>query len=232
MDGNIVVTAHPRYGFYYDIKTSDKIVPTIPDLGVIRRTSFDEVKTPAYKRQHNVFRDFSIGRSSPIWKVSNAALKASPNERLIHLSQPKRFHADYEPCRPVQTDISIAAQKASPTERTEQLSLPKQRPDIVEREWTITRGALSTRASKRMQELAQAKGVPLGYTPDKTRVWEVSKGALKAKPSKRLDDLALPIKREIATNLPNPDAFEVKKAAQNARCSERVAELAQPIIRG
>ena len=83
-----------------------------------------------------------------------------------------------------------------------------------------------------MQELAQAKGVPLGYTPDKTRVWEVSKGALKAKPSKRLDDLALPIKREIATNLPNPEAFEVKKAAQNAHCSERVAELAQPIIRG
>ena len=179
-----------------------------------------------------MFRDFTIGRSSPVWRVSNAAMKASPNERLTRLSQPKGFHVEYEPCRPVQTTVSIAAQKASASGRTETLSLPKQRPNIVEREWIIKKGALSSRASERLQELAHAKGVPLGYTPDKTRVWEVSKAALKAKASKRIDDLALPIKREIATNLPNPDAFEVKKAAQRARCSERVAELAQPIVRG
>lgn len=158
-------------------------------------------------------------------------MKASPNERLVRLSQPKRFHVDYEPCRPVQTTVSLAAQKASATERTENLSIPKKRPSIVEREWIIKKGALSSRASQRVQELAHAKGIPLGYTPDKTKVWEVSKAALKARPSKRIDDLALPLKREIATNLPNPDAFEVKKAAQRAKCSERVAELAQPIIR-
>ena len=184
-----------------------------------------------HRKQHNVFRDFTIGRSSPVWNVSNAAMKASPKERLVRLSQPKQFHADYEPCRPVQTTVSLAAQKASASERTENLSIPKKRPVIVEREWTINKGALSSRTTERVHELAHAKGVPLGYMPDKTKVWEVSKGALKAKPSKRIDDLALPIKREIATNLPNPDAFEVKKAAQRAKCSERVAELAQPIIR-
>lgn len=49
MDGKIVVTSHPRYGYFYDIKTSSKLVPVIPDLGVSRRSVFDEVKTPAYK---------------------------------------------------------------------------------------------------------------------------------------------------------------------------------------
>lgn len=49
MDGKIVVTSHPRYGYFYDIKTSNELVPVIPDLGVSRRSVFDEVKTPAYK---------------------------------------------------------------------------------------------------------------------------------------------------------------------------------------
>lgn len=49
MDGKIIVTCHPRYGYFYDIKTTDKIVPIIPDLGVSRKSVFDEVKTPAYK---------------------------------------------------------------------------------------------------------------------------------------------------------------------------------------
>ena len=159
-------------------------------------------------------------------------MRASPKERLVRLSQPKRFHVDYEPCRSVQTTVSLAAQKASASERTENLSMPKKRPIIVEREWTINKGALASRATQRVQKLAHAKGVPLGHMPDRTKVCEVSKGALKAKPSKRIDDLSLPIKREIATNLPSPDAFEVKKAAQRAKCSDRVAELAQPIIRG
>ena len=167
-----------------------------------------------------------------MWNVTNAAMRAATNERLLQLSRPKRFHSDYEPCRPVRTSVSLAAQKATPSPRIEALCNPKTRPSIEGREWTVKKGALSTRASQRVQELSHAKGVPLGFTPDKVEVWEVSKAALKAKPSKRIDDLASPVKREIATNLPNPDAFEVSKAAQKAKCSDRVAELAQPIIRG
>ena len=51
MDEKIIVTSHPRYGYFYDIKTTDKIVPVFPDLGVSRKSVFDdhEVKTPAYK---------------------------------------------------------------------------------------------------------------------------------------------------------------------------------------
>lgn len=49
MDGKIVITSHPRYGYYYDIKISDQFVSVIPDLGVSRKSVFDEVKTPAYK---------------------------------------------------------------------------------------------------------------------------------------------------------------------------------------
>lgn len=184
------------------------------------------------RKQHNVFRDYTIGRSSPVWWVTTAAKTAAANDRLLQLSQPKKFHSDYEPCRPVQTSVSLAAQKAIASPRVEALCNPKTRPSIEGREWTIKRGALTSRASQRVQELSHAKGVPLGFTPDKIQVWEVSKAALKAKPSKRIDDLAMPIKREIATNLPNPDAFEVSKAAQKAKCTDRVAELAQPIIRG
>ena len=179
-----------------------------------------------------MFRDYTIGRSSPVWKVSSAAQKAAANDRLAQLSQPKKFHSDYEPCRPVQTTVTPAAQKATASPRTETLCTPKMRPTIDGREWTIKKSALLSRASPRVHELSHAKGVPLGFTPDKIEVWQVSKAALKAKPSKRIDDLALPIKREIATNLPNADVFEVSKAAQKARCSDRVAELAQPIMRG
>jgi len=178
-----------------------------------------------------VFRDYTIGRSSPVWYVSNAAMTAATNERLLQLSQPKKFHSEYEPCRPVQTFVTRAAQNAVASPRVESLCTPKTRPNIEQREWTIKKAALLSRASPRVQELSHAKGAPLGFTPDKIHVWEVSKAALKAKPSKRIDDLALPTKREIATNLPNPDAFGVKKAAKKAKCSDRVAELAQPITR-
>ena len=164
--------------------------------------------------------------------MSTAAKGASTKDRLVQLSQPKKWHSDYVPCRPVQTTISQAAQRTSPSSRIENLSTPKQRPNIEAREWTIKKGALKARATERVLELSHAKGVPLGFTPDKIEVWEVSKAALKARPSKRINDLALPIKRAIATNLPNPEAFEVKKAAQRATCTERLAELAQPTIRG
>lgn len=128
--------------------------------------------------------------------------------------------------------MSSAAQKAAASPRTEDLSQPKKRSPIEGREWTIKQSALLSQASARVHELSHAKGVPIGFMPDKIEVWQVSKAALKARPSKRIDDLALPIKREIATNLPNSDAFEVSKAAQKAKCSDRLAELAQPIIRG
>ena len=179
-----------------------------------------------------MFHDYTIGRSSPVWKVPDAALRARQTNRLYMLAQPKKIHPDYKPCRATQTLVSAAARKAVASSRLEDLAVPKNRPEIEGREWSVKHSALVVGSSERVTELAHAKTTPLGFMPDKVEVWKVSKGATKARPSKRIGDLAKPVIREIATNLPNPDAFIVKKSAQKAKCSERLAELSQPVLRG
>ena len=129
------------------------------------------------RKQHNVFHDYSIGRSSPVWNVKRAALNISPTGRLTDLSQPKKTHPQYVPGKSVQTVISKAAKRASASDRLETLASPKNLPNIVEREWSVKKGALRAKPSERVTELANPKQVPAGFIPDKIdwEIWQVSR---------------------------------------------------------
>ncbi|EDO45056.1 predicted protein [Nematostella vectensis] len=184
------------------------------------------------EKQHNVFKDFTIGRSSPVWVVSRGALQFKGSDRLARLSQPKRLHPLYQPCRSVETVVTPSAKKADCNAHIEVLSEPKRRSEICEREWTIKKSSLKAHASERVLELSHAKGQPHGFIPDNFESWRVSKAAQSSKPSSRVEELAKPIVRQVAYNLPKDDAFSVSKAAQRARCTNRISDLSQPIYRG
>ena len=49
MDEKLIIKSHPECGYYYDIQYHKGLVSNIPNLGVLRRSVFDEVRTPAYK---------------------------------------------------------------------------------------------------------------------------------------------------------------------------------------
>lgn len=129
------------------------------------------------RKQHNVFYDYAIGRSSPVWNIRRAALNMEPSNRLINLSEPKKSHPDYAPGKPVQTVISRAAKRATASDRLEILANPENLPNIFEREWTVKRGALRAKASERVTDLANPKQVPAGFTADKIgwEIWQVSR---------------------------------------------------------
>ncbi|KAK3745471.1 hypothetical protein QZH41_020055 [Actinostola sp. cb2023] len=225
----VIVTAHPLYGYQFDIQQRTELVQTIPNLAIGRTSVFDEVRTPAYKKQHNIFQDYTIGRSSPIWLVKKGTM--TPNNRLTALSQPKRLHPKYLPCKSIMTEISSAAKVAACSNRIEILSEPKKRIELPQREWQIKKASLRATASVRTEELSHPRGHPMGFVPDKFESWRVSKAAVGARPSSRIEELSKPMTREKSSNLPKEDAFIVSPAARNAQCSDRVYELAQPLKR-
>ena len=112
-----------------------------------------------------------------MWNVKRGALTKEPSGRIMDLCKPKKTHPHYVPGKPVQTVISHAAKRASASDRLETLANPKNLPVIVEREWSVKKGALKARASERVSELSNPKQVPLGFMPDKIdwEIWQVSR---------------------------------------------------------
>ncbi|XP_031566816.1 testicular haploid expressed gene protein-like [Actinia tenebrosa] len=225
----VMISSHPLYGYQFDIQQRAKLVPIIPELGAGRKSVFSEVRTPAYKKQHNVFKDFTIGRSSPIWGIKKGKMK--PNNRLVQLSKPKQLHPDYQPCKNTETLVAPSAKTAACSSRLDTLSEPKKRTEPPPREWKIEKSSLTAQPSERIVRLSNPRGYAQGFLPDNFESWRVSKAAIEAKPSGRVEELSKPMVREIASNLPRADAFVVSMAAQKATCSERIAELSQPVKR-
>ncbi|XP_065843739.1 sperm microtubule associated protein 2-like isoform X2 [Oscarella lobularis] len=89
---------------------------------------------------------------------------AEPSNRILLLSQHKRCHSSYEPCREVKWDVSRGAMSAMATDRIQKLSRPREggRDNYNPNAWTVSRAALTAHASPRIGELA----APL---PRKTR---------------------------------------------------------------
>lgn len=182
------------------------------------------------RKQHNVFKDFTIGRASPIWAIKKGRMK--PNNRLVQLSQPKQLHPDYQPCKSTETLVTSSARSAACSSRLDMLSEPKKRTELPPREWKIGKSPLTVQtSSERIVRLSNPRGYAQGFMPDNFESWRVSKAAIGAKPSDRVEELSKPMVREIASNLPRADAFIVSMAAQKATCSERIVELSQPVKR-
>lgn len=186
-----------------------------------------------FRPQVNVFHDYSIGRSSPVWKVSDAARRAQRKEHLTRLAKPRKMHPEYLPAKLAIPIITRAAREATPSERIEELARFTPRPPTTETEWRVKPSALNCQPSDRVLELSRPRPLPNGYLPCKTagEIWKVSPNARKATPSERVEELSKPIIRTIATNLPRSDAFLVSEVAKKAKATDRIIELAQPIVR-
>ena len=122
-----------------------------------------------------------IGRSSPIWQVSEAAKNAEERPRTNELARPKKPHRDYAPRQPIPTPVSANARKAHQEMRDPQ--------------WTVPKSALNGVTRQRTLQLAQAKKPALGYQEPLEPNRPVSMKALRSVSTERIQILAKPVLR-------------------------------------
>ncbi|XP_026647800.2 sperm microtubule associated protein 2-like isoform X1 [Zonotrichia albicollis] len=156
-----------------------------------------------------------------------------PSERLLKLSEPKKFLPAYLEQRSRDTPewpVSLAAQNYNASKRILQLAQPKGlHPDFMPpRE--ISTSPRRIVASPRTIELSKPKQLHPNFMPARDPEWPVTEAAKRAVPTKRILGLAQPSSRPRVTAL-DPEAFKVKESALKAVCTPRLTELAQPIRR-
>ena len=199
------------------------------DTQIVNFLAFSNRFRPQLLKYH----DYSIGRSSPLWTVSNAAQNAERKRRLDELSTPRPIHPEYQPAKPAIPVITKAAMNALPTHRIGELARASKRITNKESEWKVKESALNYRPSERILELSRPRPFANGYVACKTpkETWRVSPNARRATTSERIEELSKPHVRTVGTNLPRTDAFIVSEAAKNAKASDRIIELSQPVAR-
>ncbi|KAM6136344.1 sperm microtubule associated protein 2-like [Phoenicopterus ruber ruber] len=203
---------------------------------------------------------YSCGRESTIWERPPLVDFGFPSDRLLKLSEPKKYQAAYLQQRPRQSPqwpVSPAALSYKASPRILELARPK----VLHPEFLLARERLAEPrvrkvtccyessfpesvirpvsklaqeaiASPRTLELATAKRLHPDYVPLRDAEWPVTKAAKHAVATPRLLELAQPCKRPPMDSAQfNPDAFTVKEAAKKAICSARIQDLARPIKR-
>ncbi|KAM6071949.1 sperm microtubule associated protein 2-like [Theristicus caerulescens] len=185
---------------------------------------------------------YSCGQESTIWEHPPLVNFGFPSDRLLRLSEPKKYQAAYlqqRPCQSPEWPVSPAAltYKASP--RILELARPKVlHPEFLlarEVPTQVTNAVASARASSRLQHLAEprVREVTCCYEHSfpESVICPVSKLAQKAIASPRTLELAR-AKRLHPDYVPLRDAeWPVTKAAKHAVATPRLVELAQPCKR-
>jgi len=187
-------------------------------------------------------------RPSPIWQVSNSAMRAHVSNRVKELSCPKLPHGKWQKDKPVQTVVRLPALKHRPTGRIVQLSQPKAadsryiNPSIslenLAELTLLNYRHPSQRPEQNMPEwaerLSESKPTPVGYRADRPIRWVIHKSTLEANTPARVDELSK-IRRVGKQGGPDvnevEDPYAVSRAAKKASASSRVSELAVPIAR-
>ncbi|XP_053290799.1 testicular haploid expressed gene protein [Pleuronectes platessa] len=121
---------------------------------------------------------------SPIWEVSEWALRAVPSKRLCSLAQPRAPAAGWEPECPLLVPV---------TPKHEHRGFEGGRSVC----WPISRAARSFVAGERLLELSVPKARKAlfeGYDP-----YVVSRAARSASPSPRIQELSLPLPRKCSS---------------------------------
>ncbi|KAL9851384.1 sperm microtubule associated protein 2-like isoform 1-T1 [Geothlypis trichas] len=158
-----------------------------------------------------------------------------PSERLLRLSEPKKYLPAYLEQRSRDTPewpVSLAAQNYNPSKRILQLAQPKGlHPDFMPPREASTSPRRAV-ASPRTIALSKPKQLHPKFMPARDPEWPVTEAAKRAVATKRILGLAQPSSRpRVALTALDPDAFKVKESALKAVCTPRLAELAQPIKR-
>ncbi|MCJ8745104.1 hypothetical protein PDJAM_G00126540 [Pangasius djambal] len=168
-------------------------------------------------------------KESSEWKVSAAALKAHPSERVCSLARPRQPAVGWQPDRPLLPTFGVRTKaKASP--RICQLAHPKKTRMAVTPSFNSANNYLTqAKLSSRIHLLAIPKKEHPHYRPDRPVSSDLPKSVLEAVASERLQELATPKPRKPLFE--GFDPYKVSSAALAATASPRIQELSLPPAR-
>ncbi|XP_060938143.1 sperm microtubule associated protein 2 [Limanda limanda] len=169
---------------------------------------------------------------SPIWEVSEWALRAVPSKRLCSLAQPRAPAAGWEPERPLLVPLNRATQTAVATARVSQLAQPRRRQvqqNSGHKSKPVSMTHLPRRASAHTELLSTPKQEHRGFEGGRSVCWPVSRAARSCVAGERLLELSIPKERKALFE--GYDPYIVSRAARSASPSPRIQELSLPLPR-
>ncbi|XP_009949179.1 PREDICTED: testicular haploid expressed gene protein, partial [Leptosomus discolor] len=168
------------------------------------------------------------GNQETIWTLSQGALTARPSPRTEALAKPKQDFGKHQ-CRSVMCFPSDRLLKLSEPKKYQAAYL-QQRPHQSP-EWPVSPAALRYKASPRILELAQPKVLHPEFLPAREVPTRVTNVAALARASSRLQRLAEPRVRKVTHcyehGFPESVIRPVSKWALEAIASPRTLELAR-----
>ncbi|XP_069391826.1 sperm microtubule associated protein 2 [Paralichthys olivaceus] len=171
-------------------------------------------------------------RLSPIWEVSEWALRAVPSKRLCSLAQPRAPAAGWEPERPLLVPLNRATQTAVASARVSVLAEPKRRQvqeNSGHKSKPVSMTHLPCRASAHIELLSTPKHEHPRFEGGRSVCWPVSRAARSYVASERLLELSVPKERKALFE--GYDPYIVSRAARSASPSPRIQELSLPLPR-
>ncbi|KAK9533875.1 hypothetical protein VZT92_008968 [Zoarces viviparus] len=171
-------------------------------------------------------------RLSPIWEVSEWALRAVPSDRLCGLAQPRPPAAGWQQERPLLTGLNRVTQTAVATSRICQLAQPNRRP-VLEgfgpKSTAVVMTHIPCKASAHIELLATPKHNHPKFEGERSVCWSVSRDARNFVASQRLLELSSP--KERSALFEGYDPYVVSQAARSASPSPRIQQLCLPLPR-
>ncbi|XP_051239398.1 theg spermatid protein [Dicentrarchus labrax] len=169
---------------------------------------------------------------SPIWEVSECALRAVASNRLCSLAQPRAPAAGWQPDRPILVPLNRATQTAVATSRICQLAQPK-RKQILEgagnKSKPVPLTHMPCKASAHIELLATPKHDHPKFEGERSVCWLVSRSARNYVANQRLLELSSPKERKALFE--GYDPYIVSRAARSASPSSRIQQLCLPLPR-
>ncbi|KAK2891988.1 hypothetical protein Q8A73_017653 [Channa argus] len=169
---------------------------------------------------------------SPIWEVSEWALRAVASERLCSLAQPRVPAAGWQPDRPLLVPLNRATQTAVAPSRICQLAQPKKRPLLEgsgHKANPLSTAHLPSKASAYIELLAIPKPEHPKFKGERSVCWTVSRGVRNYVASQRVIELSSPKERKALFE--GHDPYVVSRAARSASPSPRIQQLCLPLPR-
>ncbi|XP_056282753.1 sperm microtubule associated protein 2 [Pseudoliparis swirei] len=171
---------------------------------------------------------------SPVWEVSEPALRAVASDRLSRLARPRTPAAAWQPERPLLAALNTGTQTVVATSRICQLARPRSRRPVLETSGPQPKVVTSTRiaykASAHIELLATPKrDHPKFEGERRSACWSVSRAARRAAAGRRLLELSCP--KERTALFQGYDPYAVSPAALAADPSARVRQLCLPLSR-
>ncbi|XP_058471432.1 sperm microtubule associated protein 2 isoform X1 [Solea solea] len=188
--------------------------------------------TPRWSELCRSKKLYTQAARSPIWEVSEWALRAVPSKRVCSLAQPRGPAAGWKPDRPLTAPMNGGTRTIVATARICQLSQPKRRPaleDSDHKSKPVPLTNLPSKASAHIELLSTPKQDHSKFGGERSVCWPVSKAARSYVASQRLLEISTPKERKALFE--GYDPYTVSRAARSASPSPRIYQLSTPLPR-